>query len=289
MAYCDAPFSKQDENHVWQLFPCGKCLNCMNRRASGWSFRLIQQGEVATSSLFVTLTYNTDTVPITPNGYMNLSRPSRIPHPKKPGKWKQVDSDLQAFFKRLRYYEKRNDIKYYACGEYGEKKSRPHYHIILFNASIQNVLNSWKLGEVHLGTVSDASIGYTLKYMSKIGRIPEHANDDRLKEFAVMSKGLGSEYLNEETKQWHKADLTKRAYLPLKDGKKACMPRYYKDRIYNSQERGYLKGVFEKLAKEQDEAEREELGEEYQHTINERRKNNFRKLKQKSKNETGTF
>lgn len=46
--------------------------------------------------------------------------------------------------------------------------------------------------------------------------------------------------------QWHKNDLPGRVYCNLPDGKKKSMPRYYRDKIYNSEERGYLKGEFEK-------------------------------------------
>lgn len=45
--------------------------------------------------------------------------------------------------------------------------------------------------------------------------------------------------------------MDKRLYAPLKDGKKAPLPRYYKEKIYNSEQAGWLKGVMEKLGMEQ--------------------------------------
>lgn len=108
--------------------------------------------------------------------------------------------DLQLFFKRLR---KKTDGKviYYAVGEYGSNYSRPHYHIILFNAQQQDVITAWtkdgkEIGSVYFGQVAEASIGYTLKYISKEKRIPLHANDDRQREFSLMSKGIGKNYIN---------------------------------------------------------------------------------------------
>lgn len=107
-------------------------------------------------------------------------------------------TDLQSFFKRLRKAHPPIDkddpttqIKYYAAGEYGGKTNRPHYHIIIFNAKLELLQPAWDLGQIHYGQVSDASIGYTLKYISKPSRIPLHRNDDRQKEFALMSKNLG--------------------------------------------------------------------------------------------------
>lgn len=46
--------------------------------------------------------------------------------------------------------------------------------------------------------------------------------------------------------KWHKTDLVNRVYCNLPGGKKKAMPRYYRDRIYSNEERGFLKGEFEK-------------------------------------------
>lgn len=299
MGKCDTPIYKQDENKVWQVFPCGSCLMCTKNRASGWSFRLVKEGERSSLSLFVTLTYNTDNVPITKKGYMSLDRDIIIPNPnykkqliawengkrkRKPKEQIRQGSDLTNFFKKLRKATKQKDIKYYAVGEYGSQTWRPHYHIILFNVDIQHVLNAWTKGEVHFGNVSEASIGYTLKYISKNKKVPQHANDDRVPEYSRMSKGLGSNYLTDDMKNWHKNNLNERLYIPLKDGKKAPMPRYYKERIYTKQERGHLKGVMEKLAYDRDQEERKLLGDQYEQIKIDRIKNN--KLKQKQNGKT---
>lgn len=160
----------------WNTFPCGKCPDCLKRRASGWSFRLLQEEKRSSSSAFITLTYDTDHVPITEKGFMTLCK-----------------RDVQLFFKRLRKLNPEAKIKYYACGEYGSRSMRPHYHAILFNADNADVLRAWSLdnkalGSVYFGDVSGASVGYCLKYMSKPAKIPLHRNDDRIKEFSLMSK-----------------------------------------------------------------------------------------------------
>lgn len=45
--------------------------------------------------------------------------------------------------------------------------------------------------------------------------------------------------------KWHKQSLTDRQYLSIGGGKKIAMPRYYKNKIYNSEEIGFLKGYNE--------------------------------------------
>lgn len=272
---CLTPFHKKDEiKQEYMALPCGKCPACLKRRASGWSFRLVKEEERNNSALFVTLTYDTEHVPITRNGYMNLDK-----------------TDLQKFFKRLRKrcYEK---VRYYAVGEYGSKTQRPHYHIILFNATPLVVENSWKInnipiGSIHTGHVTEASIGYTLKYMEKQRIIPMHRNDDRNKEFSVMSKGIGENYLTEKITRWHKNDLDNRMYLPLKDGRKIAMPRYYKEKLYNENERKRIAFFQKFMAEELLRKEQAEHGYDYEKIMVERTQEKFRRMyKSAHKNRT---
>lgn len=177
--------------------PCSNCPNCRAKSVSGWSFRIMQQykDKDTENALFLTLTYDTANVPITPKGYMTLHETTYTITLKPNGKLKkkQNSSHLQQFFKNLRkaqFGNKRGNIKYYACGEYGSKYNRPHYHVILFNAKLELIQNAWPHGYIHYGMdVNEASVGYTLKYMSKPSKIPMHKNDDRVKEYALQSKG----------------------------------------------------------------------------------------------------
>lgn len=213
----------------------------------------MQEEKVASTSYFLTLTYSTDYVPITKNGFMSLR-----------------SRDVQLFFKRLRkshYGYSDEPIKYYAAGEYGGKTNRPHYHIILFNAQLELMFDKtdlkildysdydgaqivqckqWTLGTCTIGKVSHASVGYTMKYISKPKRIPLHRNDDRRPEYAQMSKGLGISYLTEAMLEWHLSDMENRMYVNLTDGKKATMARYYKDKIYWPLERCQIARAAEK-------------------------------------------
>ncbi|AZL82803.1 replication initiator protein [Apis mellifera associated microvirus 59] len=235
MAECLTPFKRNHKiTGEIQHFPCGKCPNCIKRRVSGWSERLRQEDRRSETAEFITLTYTTDTVPITKNGFMSLKK-----------------RDVQLFLKRLRksheikwksggktyISQPQYPIRYYVCGEYGGKTNRPHYHIILFNCDLRKVEAAWQNGAIHSGTVTGASVGYTLKYMSKPSKIPMHRNDDRVKEFSLMSKGIGQNYITPAKVAWHHADLTGRMYMPIEDGKKIAMPRYYKDKIYTEDQR----------------------------------------------------
>jgi hypothetical protein len=237
----------------------------MKRRTSGWSYRLIKEGERSSSALFVTLTYDTESVPITEKGFMNLNK-----------------QDIQKFFKRLRKLSD-NKLKYYVCGEYGTKKLRPHYHIILFNANKEMIQKAWALngkhlGSVHIGQVNAATIGYTLKYMTKKGKIPLHYNDDRQKEFSLMSKRLGDNYITKAMIKWHKQDLEKRMFVNIPDNKKIAMPRYYKDKIYNELEKDKIAIYMKDIAEKETEKQQTELGQSYETIMVERHIQQFRKM-----------
>lgn len=223
-----------------QPVPCGRCPNCKKRTISSWSFRLMQQDKVSDMSLFITLTYDTRYVPITPKGFLGLCK-----------------RDLQLFFKRLRkryhsLYVDGKPIKYFAVGEYGGKTLRPHYHVLLFNCPVELISPSWDKGHVHYGQVSDASVGYTLKYMMKPGKIPLHKNDDRHPEFRLMSKRIGISYLSVAMNKWHLSDLENRMYVNLEGGKKASMPRYYKDKLYTLEQRLVIAAVMKERMDEKD-------------------------------------
>jgi hypothetical protein len=270
-------------------FPCGKCPACVRRRVSGWAFRLNKQSEQSNSAHFVTLTYNDEHIKKTKNGFETL-----------------VKKDVQDFFKRLRKLTKQK-ISYYAVGEYGDTGERPHYHIILFNANPKIVENAWKLnditlGNVHFGDVGDASVGYTLKYISKDKKIPQFNGDDRQKEFALMSKGLGAGYLTQNMVKWHtKGNIENKVYLPLKDGKKAAMPRYYKDKLwpvkdddseesYKNKGQKFRIGVFMRAEsqKQVDELQ-DKYGDLYYYKQAEETANDFRRMAKKAKERQKPF
>lgn len=274
--------------------PCGKCPPCTAKIVSQWSFRLMQEEKVCDSCVFLTLTYDTKHVPITKKGFMSLHKPDWEYRIAKKGKRKgeivrsQVDCHLQQFFKRLRksqFGNKAGNIKYFAVGEYGSKYMRPHYHAIIFNAKLELLQDAWQYGELYYGmNVSEAAVGYTLKYMSKPSKIPLHKNDDRVKEFRLMSKGLGEAYINQKTIQYHN-DHYEHMHLTLPDGKKIGMPRYYKQKIYEE----YNRIIFGKLGFQRMQEQKNALLskynltiEEYEHRVQQAKESAYRKQIKKS-------
>lgn len=106
--------------------PCGHCIGCRQDTAKEWANRLLLESLYHDHSYFVTLTYNDYRLPPS-NDYCDPST-GEI----KPEHGTLVKRDLQLFIKRLRRYFSNDRIRFYACGEYGDKGDRPHYHLILF-------------------------------------------------------------------------------------------------------------------------------------------------------------
>lgn len=239
---CDRPFYKRPKGYLEKIpLPCGKCPKCKRKRVQQWVFRMKQEDKISSSAYFITLTYNTKHVPISNNKFMTLDK-----------------TDYQKFMKRLRKLQAKKSkekLVYYACGEYGESTNRPHYHAIIFNISdTEDINTAWGLGDVHIGGVTGASIAYCVKYIDKEKRIPMHARDDRQKEFSLMSKGIGKNYLTSAIKKYHKADLT-RNYVTDDAGNTVGLPRYYRDAIYTENEKSTQRRIITRMKSEEEQRE----------------------------------
>lgn len=252
MSVCLSPYTLREPEGV--KVPCGKCPACLKRRASGWSFRLMRHERNQPSAHFVTLTLNDESIKenLTSAGYLSLRK-----------------RDVQLFFKRLRFNRQKSGksgkITYYVCGEYGSLNRRPHYHAIIFGADSDDYEEAWSvdgrsLGHIFVGNVTGASVGYVLKYMSKPKTCPQHSNDDRLPEFQLTSKGLGANYLTPAMVRWHLADLDNRMYCNAEGGVKISMPRYYKDKIYNDEQRERIAFISQVRAQQDDLSVFEKMG-----------------------------
>lgn len=163
-----------------------------------------------------------------------------------------VKRHFQLFMKRLRKLHK-HKIKFFHCGEYGDRDRRPHYHAILFGVGfadkkkhstsksgktlyISKTLDDlWGLGHAWIGDVTIESAGYVARYaLKKInGDLAEkhYENVDintgeihRLQpEYATMSNrpAIG--------KTWYekfKSDVFPSDSAVFK-GKQMSVPRYY--------------------------------------------------------------
>lgn len=148
------------------------------------------------------------------------------------------------------------DIRFYHCGEYGEKFQRPHYHACLFNFDFpdrklyktnndQNYYTSeilgalWPYGFSIVGDVTFESAAYVARYiMKKINGPPAENHYEvmdpetgellqRQPEYTTMSRrpGIGKAWLGK-----FRTDIYPEDFVVIK-GRKMKPPKYY-DRQY---------------------------------------------------------
>ena len=142
--------------------PCGQCIGCRLERSRQWAIRCVHEASLHEANSFITLTYSPEFLP----SDMSLHL-----------------SHFQLFMKRLRKCFG-NGIRFFMCGEYGEKFRRPHYHAIIFGldfpdkvqVNVSNGLpiysseilsNLWGKGFASIGTVTFDSAAYVARYITK--------------------------------------------------------------------------------------------------------------------------
>jgi len=225
------------------LLPCQKCMGCAKEYKRGWTLRLTHESKLWDSNLYLTLTYSDK----------ELKSPSLV-YP-----------NFQGFMKRLRRRlsgvsvgpDGRKPIRFFCCGEYGERNKRPHFHAILFNCMfpdlkpLQNNTSRsdlceelWGYGNVVIGTVTPASMAYVAGYTNKkhLGRRAAETYEDvvdlrtgeihsRRREFVQMSRspGIGASWFDR-----FKSDVFPNDGIVVEGGQKYKVPRYYWERFRRS-------------------------------------------------------
>lgn len=167
-----------------QHFPCRKCIECLIQYSTEWTHRIMLESKKYEHNCFITLTYNEDNLP----DKASLSK-----------------RDLQLFFKSLRKRLSGCAIRYFACGEYGSERGRPHYHAIIFNWVPDDLVffrfdgdiplyrsktleKIWKKGFSSVGFLTEKSVKYCSKYI-QLGQ--NYKTSDKIPPFTLMSRRPG--------------------------------------------------------------------------------------------------
>lgn len=221
--------------------PCGQCIGCRLDRSRRAATQISLENLMHDKSIFITLTYDDEHVP-----YIVHQDTGEMLMTLKP-------EHMTLFMKRLRrsvayHYPDNDKLRFYLCGEYGEKSGRPHYHVILFGFSPPDkvlykttfrgdkLYNSeflskcWSYGFVNFGNVTFESAAYVARYVCKkiTGDMSEEHYKGRCPEFVRMSNrpGIGASWLEK-----YKDDVYPHDYVIIRDGVKVRPPKYF-DTLY---------------------------------------------------------
>ena len=258
---------------------CGQCAGCRKDRALEWAVRCYHEnlwhGGVGQ---FVTLTYNEQSLPS--GGSL-------------------VKKDFQDFMKRMR--KRRGEgIRYYMCGEYGDKNMRPHYHMLLFNKPFEDLvlcnqedekrsfqsaelLDCWRLGNCQVDALSLPSVFYVSGYIRKkwTGDKAKEVYGERIAPYNDMSRGsknlntggIGRDFC---LKYW-KAQYD----FFFVDGMKMPVPKYYDKVMWEYGDAEIMRRIAyarRENTRELSESELRRLDEYYSYIVEEKIRENFRAL-----------
>ena len=213
--------------------PCGQCIGCRLSYSRQWAIRCVHEAQMHEESCFITLTFS-------PEAMAKRENPASLDV-----------SEFQRFMKRLR--KKHGKVRFFHCGEYGEKNKRPHYHALLFGLDFKDkelfserdgvrlyisksLSELWPHGFSTLGDVTFESAAYVARYVMKkvrgegaeeyysnwIDPITGEVTDVK-PEYATMSRkpGIGYEWFKE-----FKNDVFPHDYCVVR-GHEVKPPRYY--------------------------------------------------------------
>lgn len=254
--------------------PCGKCTGCKLERSRQWAVRLMHEAQLHERTSFITLTYRDECLPQparassqsltaraapSPDDDQRTSYSPRTyethTHEEKSTTASLSKGDLRGFTKRLNEHARRKfgkGVKYYACGEYGDRTQRPHYHIAVYGEDFSDDRQKWKRsngnqlwrssrlhelwphGDADIGELTFESAAYIARYiMKKITGVKaaEHyrRTDERgeeywlVPEFNVMSRrpGLAKEWFDQHGNDVYPHDTV------IVRGHPSKPPRYY--------------------------------------------------------------
>lgn len=247
-------FRNPTETHEKIDLPCGQCIGCRTDKSKQWAIRCVHESLMFLNNCFITLTFDEE----------NIDANESL-----------VKSDFQKFMKRLR---KKNNgfeqvktkkgsiepIRYFHCGEYGIKLSRPHHHACIFNFDFRDKKlytirdevrlyrseefeELWPFGFSTIGDVTYESAAYCARYITK--KITGKKAEQHYRKIDTNTgeiKKIQSEYITSSRrpgigKTWYdkyKTDVYPKDFTTIK-GKKLRSPGYY-DKLYETENKESL-------------------------------------------------
>lgn len=223
------------QGSVVRYVPCRKCIPCLNNRGLELSMRVNNECKAHKYSLFFTLTYDNEHIPMLEkigryqhkfdrtNEYFYFDKED-LAGVEPPIKHEVIGfgvcykKDIQDFIKRLRIniqrkIDKNERIRYFICSEYGPNTTRPHYHGILWTENltvaeyIKNRLHeSWKMCDkkrIDVQYIQGNAANYVAKYVACSNRLPNALKSKDFRPFYLASRNPAVGYFGSDEMEVH--------------------------------------------------------------------------------------
>lgn len=218
--------------------PCGKCIGCRMDYSRSWADRMTYHviGK-EDCSYFLTLTYDDEHL-------------FELDHSDNYDLYSVNMDHVSAFIKKLRNKFRDDQLDYYYSAEYGDNNFRPHYHMILYNLVITDLVfwkfndngdpiyissiidSLWSKGFVTISKFSWRGAAYTASYVEKKrdGRkLCEYTAVGLEPEKCRMSRRPGiayDYYMDHASDLWQNAGLA--VSRDVNSSGKLGLPRYFR-------------------------------------------------------------
>lgn len=226
-----------DERVLYIEIPCGQCEECRKQKTREWQVRLTEELKEWKYPYFITLTFS-------PKELEQLCLKSRLSECNA-----LCSYAIRHMLERYRKDHKKS-LRHWLITELGHKGTeRIHLHGLLFSNEPLNFVRNdkdeknfyswkyWKYGMIYVGNYCTLrTINYIVKYLNKIDTDHKGYNSQIL-----ASPGIGKQFI-ERTKKFKPAHYTYRPkqtkdYYILPNGNKIKLPTYYKNKLYNEEEK----------------------------------------------------
>lgn len=221
----------EDKRLQYIQVPCGKCVECMRKRATDWRMRMLQEFKYANHRRFHFITLTFDRAKL-----------------QQLREWTDTYDDdhvvvkfaVRRFLERYRWFYKVS-LRHLFISEIGEDDEHIHIHGIIIDckcgkwhrgkyyADYAKLRDIWEYGHIWLGWCEERSISYILKYMCKVDpKRPEY------RPLLLVSPGMGKAYCEDPgILMWHSSYKHGIFYMSTTSGHKVGLPRYYRLKLFS--------------------------------------------------------
>lgn len=215
---------------------CGRCMECRKKKAREWQTRMLEDIRKNKNGKMVTLTFSDESI-------KELTEEIT----KKRGyekKGYELDNEIatlavRKFVERWRKEHKKS-VRHWLVTELGHNGTENiHMHgIIWTDEPIEKINKHWKYGFTWTGTfVSEKTVNYIIKYIHK-----QDKDHKEYKSKILTSAGIGNNYTNRtdaKNNRYNNKGETKE-YYRTRTGHKVGLPIYWRNKIYNEEEKEKL-------------------------------------------------
>lgn len=211
---------------------CGKCMECVKKKGREWQIRLNEEVYNDNKALFVTLTFSNESIKA-----LNKEIDSKIQGYERDNYIAKLA--VRRFLERWRKKFKKS-VKHWLVTELGHNGTENvHLHGLLWTNETEKTVNDiWQYGyiwtnEKNGGVIGSKVVNYITKYCNKI--------DEKHKLYKpkiLTSQGIGKNYINRQNAYNNKYNgKNTKEYYKTSSGHKMALPMYYRNKLYNEEER----------------------------------------------------